>query len=565
MAIDYKGVSFSFEKIRKIKRLKRIRIIGIVVVIILAYILVINFLDWGKIKNIQELLLEDKIDGAAARLKKIHPSLFHPQTKKELKALIHLFSDEYSKAADILNTLGDGPTSVAFEKFLNYFADRAEYRELGIYTDYLIKKSEKIEKGGELLFYKALYKTGVFDFQQSVETIGLMPPALRKKNEKALALVNKTNKRLQAGKIDYIFDINGSPLAYYDMAKKRTVSRAPGINFAAFSTDFEKSIKFYRLTLDMTVQQKIHRLFRDFNGTFLLLNLSDSSIAAAYSKPIDKKKANINTVISETYEPGSILKLLTMFACLKFPEKVNGMFPFQCKGRWQMGKKVFYDWTTHNKVETCEDALAVSCNLAFAGIGVRIGVKKLGDIFNRFYFNSGPLKDLFLTFKTGNYNTSTAGDYRLANLSVGLNEVSITTFHSALISAVISQNGSIYDPHLIMNKKNLLDLGFYNHNLRLIDIFKENTIFFKIKSAMAQVVEGPGGTGRRSKVDFVKVALKTGTAGDKKLGLDAVLTGFFPVDKPQYAFAFRLERGGRAEWNGARFLKNFLTVFYQNY
>ena len=114
-----------------------------------------------------------------------------------------------------------------------------------------------------------------------------------------------------------------------------------------------------------------------------------------------------------------------------------------------------------------------------------------------------------------------------------------------------------------MNKKNLFNLGFYNHDPQLVEIIKENTIFFKIKNAMMHVVEGRGGTGRRSRVEFVKVALKTGTAGDKKLGLDAVLTGFFPADKPQYAFAFRLERGGRAELKGARLLKDFLIAFYR--
>jgi cell division protein FtsI/penicillin-binding protein 2 len=60
------------------------------------------------------------------------------------------------------------------------------------------------------------------------------------------------------------------------------------------------------------------------------------------------------------------------------------------------------------------------------------------------------------------------------------------------------------------------------------------------------------------------VALKTGTAGNKKLGLDAILTGFFPADKPEYAFAFRLERAGKAEWRGALFLKDFLTAFYHD-
>ena len=562
MVIDYKDVTFSFKKIRQAKRLKRIRVFGIILIVILFYFLAANILESGKIKKIQNLLWENKRAEAAAQFEKIESSLFHPKTKKEIKALIHLFYEEYSQAEDILNTLGEASTSVDYKKFLNYFSDRAEYRKLRIYTDYRMKKQEKEE---DLLFYKVLSGTGLFDYRQSEEAIKLMPLEPGEKNEKALALVNKTNAQLKSGKIDYIFDINGKSLAYYDTARKQTVSLAPGIVFDAFTADFEKSIKFYHLTLDLSAQEKVHRLFRDFSGSFLLFNLSDSGIAAAYSKPINKKKINTNTVFSESYEPGSILKLLTMFAYLKYPLKNSDVFPFQCKGLWQMGgkDKIFYDWMTHGKIESCKQALAVSCNLAFARIGVRVGFKELHSIFNRFYFNSGDFKDLFLGFKTGKTGDSVSTDFQLANMSVGLSEVSITTFHSALISAIISQNGSIYSPYLIMNKKNLLNLGFYNHQPRLIEIFKENAIFFKIKNAMVHVVESPGGTGRRSKVDFVKVALKTGTAGSKKLGLDAVLTGFFPADKPRYAFALRLARGGRAEWRGARFLKDFLIAFYR--
>jgi cell division protein FtsI/penicillin-binding protein 2 len=235
---------------------------------------------------------------------------------------------------------------------------------------------------------------------------------------------------------------------------------------------------------------------------------------------------------------------------------------------WRIDGEIFYDWTVHHQVENSQEALVVSCNIAFAKMGISAGYNALSEIFNRFYFNKEAkgFADLFLTFNTGTYKTdiSSSASYRIANLSEGLNEISITTFQSALISAVISQNGSIYSPHLIKNKKNLLNIAFYNHTGQLIEVLKAGTLFLKLRNAMRLVVEAPNGTGKRARVDFVKVALKTGTAGNKKLGLDAILTGFFPADKPQYAFAFRLERAGKAEWRGALFLKDFLTAFYHD-
>lgn len=569
MVIDYKGVSFSFKKIKKKKRAKRLRLIGFIAVIIVLLLFAASLIDSGKIKKIQILLLENKIDDAQARLKNIESLPFHNNAKKELNALIYLFADEVTKARQILDRTDGVATSIDPWKFIDYFSERAEYEKSGIYIDYLLKKKEKIRNGERLLFYKAMVKTGMFNPGQSSEAILKIPAGLKKEKEKALTLIGKINDQLDAGKINYIFDTNGEPLASFDIKKKQTISLIPGISFEAFSNEMQTSIKFYRLTLDRRIQETIHRLFRDFHGSFLLMNVSDSSIAAAYSKPIDPNKKNKNTVFLDTYEPGSIIKLLTLLAYLHSSR--GEMFPFQCEGLWSINGQVFYDWLVHHRVGTSEEALAVSCNVAFAKMGVGVGFETLSNIFNRFYFNneSKGLADLFLTFKTGTYNTditpsSPTSIYRIANLSVGLNEISVTTFHSALISTIISQNGSFYNPHLIKNKKNLLKVAFYNHTGRLNNLFKANTIFLKIKNAMKLVVEAPGGTGKRARVDFINLALKTGTAGDKKSGLDAILTGFFPADNPQYAFAFRLARAGKAEWRGALFLKDFLTAFYRD-
>ena len=75
---------------------------------------------------------------------------------------------------------------------------------------------------------------------------------------------------------------------------------------------------------------------------------------------------------------------------------------------------------------------------------------------------------------------------------------------------------------------------------------------------MAAVVEDEKGTGRRARSQTVRLAIKTGTAGSPASGLDAIIIGFFPFEKPRYAFAFRLEGAGRADVNGAFFLQGLL-------
>jgi|GEM_PF-646904 len=558
MVLDYKGTTFSFQKIRRAKRLKRLRLLAFLAGVILLYFLADYIIEGFKIDKIQGLLVSGipaQVEEASIRFSQIESSFFHPHSKTELKALLYLFKDDFTSARDLFDSL-DGSTSLDYPKFLSFFSDHAHYRRLDSYTTYLQRAIDRPKEKEELLYYRAMAKTGLLQANESKSSVIQLSPLSRKSNKKALGWVSRMNEKLKSGKLDYISDVNGIPLAYYDLAGKKTVPLLPGFSCDGFNTEFQNGFVSYSLTLDIAVQKLIHYLFQSqkLAGTFLLFNVSDSSIIAAYSS------APTNTVFYERYEPGSIVKILTMFAYLKSAKKE--IFPMVCQGNMVISGQLFYDWIVHNRVENCEDALAVSCNIAFARMGIDIGYKNLKSTFDRFYFNSEGMKDMFLEFKTGTYSRDISTTLRLANFSVGMKELTITTFHSALISLIISQNGSLYHPHLIKSKKNLLNIAFYSHESRLIPVSPGDTVYIRIRDGLKRAVEMPEGTGDRVNLDFVKVALKTGTAGEKKDGLDALITGFFPAEKPKYAFAFRLRGAGKSEVVGALFLKEFLKSFY---
>lgn len=564
MVMDYKGVSFSFSDIRKSKRIKRIRLVALGIAGVLLVVLLLNILDNGKVRKGQELLLGDKQEEARTYIQGLLPSLFHGSTKKELLALWHLKIGEYQEAQKIFLALGSTDTGLDAEKFLNDFADHANYRQLQIYTDFLLLR-KRATTMNSLLFFKALYSSALFQYQQSEAIIAQMPEELKKAQEKAIDLIHRVNQQVQSGKLYYIFDMNDKPLAYYDLARQNTVSLTPGMNFAAFTPFIRNGVRFFGLTLDVEVQRKLQTLFRGLYGSFLMFNVADSSIVAAYSQPLQPPaNATDNTVFTHYFEPGSIIKPLTLLTYLNTGDekKKTGIFPLACTGNWQIGNKLFSDWTVHQTVHNADEAMAVSCNIAFAHMGVQLGDETLCAMLERFYFNSAPLKDQFLEFKTGKTGDTITDEYQLANMAVGLNHVTITTFHAALIFNIIADNGSVYEPYLLQNKKNLLNIGYYNHGPRLLAILNDNSAFLKVKNALVFVVESADGTGRRAKVDGLMMAVKTGTAGNKQLGLDAILTGFFPAEKPKYAFAFQLERAGKAELKGALFLKDFLNAFY---
>jgi len=68
------------------------------------------------------------------------------------------------------------------------------------------------------------------------------------------------------------------------------------------------------------------------------------------------------------------------------------------------------------------------------------------------------------------------------------------------------------------------------------------------------------GTGRRAPVAGITMAMKTGTAGERQEGLDALILAFAPVDNPKIAFGVIAEGAGPAEFAGARIAHDFLEA-----
>ena len=82
-----------------------------------------------------------------------------------------------------------------------------------------------------------------------------------------------------------------------------------------------------------------------------------------------------------------------------------------------------------------------------------------------------------------------------------------------------------------------------------------------IKRAMLQVVESDFGTGQLARVDFDKLAGKTGTAQAPPLKAHSWMTGFFPYKNPKLAFVVFVEHGGSGGITSARIVKQMLETW----
>ena len=556
MVLDYKGVVFSFKNRQARRRRQRLKLL-LLIILVAALFCGYRYLKVNAaVGKIQDLLLGNQADEAGKRIEEWSASFFLRGNIRELRALSDLFGDRLPQAEAQLAKLRQerSATSLQSGRFQKYFIDRGEYLKLKIYTDYLLPRG-----GDENTWFYALYQAALFNGGESEKAVARLSPAYKKNNFKALALLARVNGDLRLGRVNYIFDKNDSPLAYFDVRQGQTHSLLPGLDFTDFDQQLKKGISTFRLTIDAGLQKKIEHLFDGFFGSLLILELPENSILAAFSKP--RFSGAANAVFSEAYAPGSIVKIISLLAYLRQVDQ--DLFPDVCRGQAVLGGKVFYDLIAHKQVKDYSAALALSCNLSFARMGLRVGSRRLASMLELFYFNARPFSDWFLKFATGSFNRELHADSRLADLAAGTGEISLTTVHGAVLAAVFSQNGLLFPPYIIEDAKSILDLGFHSHSSRPLRVLTDDLNFGRVRKAMQEVVDNENGTGHRAWSAAVNLAIKTGSAGDQAHGLDALVIGFFPSEKPRYAFAFRLEGGGMAQSSGALFLHDLLKVMYQ--
>src|SRR5207237_9210123 len=86
-----------------------------------------------------------------------------------------------------------------------------------------------------------------------------------------------------------------------------------------------------------------------------------------------------NRAIERQYQSGSVIKVLTGLNALTNGVDVKSMFPYVCKGELPIDGRHFGDWVPsgHGKLDNVEQALAVSCNVFFADVGLRLGRERL--------------------------------------------------------------------------------------------------------------------------------------------------------------------------------------------
>jgi peptidoglycan glycosyltransferase len=186
------------------------------------------------------------------------------------------------------------------------------------------------------------------------------------------------------------------------------------------------------------------------------------------------------------------------------------------------------------------EALAISCNTAFARIGLELGDDALREQAERFGFNER--LDIPLSVAPSVY-PSDLNAPQTAQSAIGQYDVRATPLQMAMVSAGVANDGVVMTPYLVAEERapDLSALSITEPEPLSRAVSPE--VAAELQEMMVTVVTN--GTGGSAAIPGVSVGGKTGTAQDGNRPPHVWFMAFAPAEDPQVAVAVIVENGGR--------------------
>jgi len=324
------------------------------------------------------------------------------------------------------------------------------------------------------------------------------------------------------------------------------------------------------LTIDTATQQAAWNALGGQHGAVIALEVSTGRILAMVSKPSydpnilsvhstaqagaayqellnDPDDPLINRTINALYPPGSTFKLVPAVAALESgvvtpTQLIPAPHTFTLPGTTHALQNFGGASCSPAGEMTLHDAMVISCNTAFAALGVELGGQAMAYQAERFGFNSPfdvPMRTAISSFPTDDGFTPD----RQGLAGIGQGDVTSTPLQMAVVAAAIANNGNVMQPYLVdLVRDDRLEVVVQN-SPRLIRSAMTPTTARLMTDMMVDTVNR--GTGTSAQISGIQVAGKTGTAQTAAgVAPHAWFVAFAPADNPQIAVAVIVERGG---------------------
>ncbi|NNJ53096.1 MAG: penicillin-binding protein 2 [Ignavibacteriaceae bacterium] len=339
------------------------------------------------------------------------------------------------------------------------------------------------------------------------------------------------------------------------------------------------------LTIDAETQIVAEEELKDKRGAIVAIDPSNGEILAMVSAPdYDLNKFSFitpNEFISSLYNdparplfnratmtinpPGSTFKMLAAIAALALGI-ITPSYTIQCKGGFTYGR-FFKCHGSHGTVNVIR-AIEKSCNTFFYRLIYKIGMDRWKEYALKFGFAQKTNIDIpeetagFIPDES--YYINRYGDNWpksiMASLGIGQGEVSVTPLQLAQYTALIANNGSSVQPHLV---RGIFDESQNNVdplNFDPVSTGVDKSIIEIVKEGMYLVVNGKG-TATHIRLPDIEVAGKTGTAQNPHGEDHAWFVAFAPFENPKIALAVLVENVGFGGTHAAPIAKKIIETY----
>ena len=332
------------------------------------------------------------------------------------------------------------------------------------------------------------------------------------------------------------------------------------------------------LNINMEVQAIAEKALEGKKGGCIALEPKTGAVIALVSRPAfdpnkfasgitkenwkaiitDKSHPLQNRVTQGRYPPGSVFKIVLALKALE-SKVINEKTSFTCRGGFPFGKRVFKCWKKggHGSV-AIHRAIVESCDVFFYNVGLKLGIDRIHEMADMIGLGEPTGIDLpgekHGLVPSSEWKKKTYGEPwyegETVSVAIGQGAVWLTPIQLVQLSTFVANEGVTFRPQIVnrivspegKTIKTFEPVIHSNAQLR-----KEVTK--TVKEAMQGVVNEPSGTAYGSRIQYVHMGGKTGTAQSvgekgKNLGDHAWFIAFAPVEEPAISISVLIEYGG---------------------
>lgn len=281
-----------------------------------------------------------------------------------------------------------------------------------------------------------------------------------------------------------------------------------------------------RIAFDEMEARRAAAMVVNYRTGEMLVMISTPGVDPADPDFIPGDGAFINRCLSSSFAPGSIFKLVTAAAAI---ETLPNIFErqFYCEAETKIAGVPITCIAAHY-AQTFEQALANSCNIAFANIAVSVGQERLVryvrdyGFLDRHELNGIPTA-------AGSFPTEFVGDPELGWAGVGQSTDLVCPFSMLRFVAAVGNDGVLCEPTLLLGDEPVRSRFMTESTARTLKgMMNYNVVAHYGEESF------PG----------LRLCAKTGTAERGDGTSNAWFVGFLDDERHPYAFVVMIEQAG---------------------